>query len=409
MMRNLVTNIFFSYKTYGRLLLRTFFRTGRTPARLSVRRLAVMIVFLPLLLLLQTVHWLALIADEVLFPGYRRVEIRRPLFIVGVPRSGTTFLHRVMSADTERFTTFSLWELILAPSILQRKIIRGLGRADAWAGSPLKRLLNRLERMALGGLDDIHRISLADPEEDYFVLAPIYACFLLILPFPFFDELGYLAFFDDEAGEADKKRIMTFYRACLRRHLYVHGADKIFLSKNVSFGPMVATLSRYFPDSRLIGTVRDPLSAVPSHISSMMEGAALFDNDVQGDTFRDQLIAVQRYAYTHLADILPGLPEERRIIVRMEDLKNGLEAQIKEIYDRFGYRMGTDFAAYLRQEGRRQKRYKSGHYYNPADYGLSDNDIAERFHDVYQRFGYPPPPAARAVEKEKPEDGVIST
>lgn len=395
-------NILYSYKTYGHLLKKTFLTARGTQARLTPRRFATMLFFSSALLVLQTVHWLAYIADELLFSGYKKVAVHKPLFIVGVPRSGTTFLHRFMSADTEHFTTFSLWELILAPTITQRKMIQGLGVLDRLAGGPARRMIDLLERRAFSGLDAIHKISLSDPEEDYFALAPIYACFLMILPFPFPDTLGYLAFFDDAADDAHKERIMAFYKTCLQRHLYVHGTEKILLSKNVSFGPMVQTLARAFPDCRIVGTVRNPEDAVPSHISSMMEGAALFDNDVQGDTFRDQMIEVQRYAYTHLAEVLPRLPEDRCTILTMESLQNNLHDVITALYERFGYTMTPAFDWYLRLETRKQQSYKSGHHYDLAAYNLTKEDIFHRFSDVYHRFGYVPP----VVDEEKEPAGT---
>ncbi|MDY6904501.1 MAG: sulfotransferase [Thermodesulfobacteriota bacterium] len=384
-------NILFSYKTCFHLLKKTFLANQHTQARFSPRRFSVMLIFSAMLLVLQTLQWLAYVADELFFPGYKSVNIRKPLFIMGVPRSGTTFLHRFLAADTDRFTTFTLWELIIAPTITQRKIIHGLSELDRLAGGPMKKMLQSLEWLAFGQLDAIHKISLSDPEEDYFALAPIYACFLMILPFPFPEDLGYLAFFDDAAPEKDKARIMAFYKTCLQRHLYVHGTDKILLSKNVSFGPMVQALARTFPDCRIVGTVRNPLFAVPSHISSMMEGAAIFDNDVQGNTFRDQMIDVQRYAYTHLPEVLPQLPVARHMIVRMEDIQTDLRKVVSTLYERFGYGISPAFDWYLRLESRKQKAYKSAHHYDLSSYGLSEEQIYRRFSDVFHRFGYVPP------------------
>lgn len=388
---SLKQNILFSYQCYLYFLRRTFLGCRGTQARLTPKRFAGMTVFFIALLGLQTFHWLAFAVDEVLFSGYKSVDIREPLFIVGVPRSGTTFLQRLLSADRDTFTSFTLWELILAPSITERKILLGLAALDRRVGAPFKRLVAWFERTALGGLDDIHRVSLSDPEEDYLALAPIYACYLMILPFPFPEDLGHLAFFDDQTPRADKERIMAFYKTCLQRHLYVHGTEKTLLSKNVSFGPMVETLAQVFPDGRVIGTVRNPLHAVPSHISSMLEGAALFDNDTRGDTFRDQMIEVQRYAYSHLADVLPRLPRSRHMLLRMEDLQEDLEGVIRTLYARFSFSMTPAYEALLKRRDQSQKTYRSRHRYDPSRYNLTRADIFHRFYDVYHRFGYMPP------------------
>jgi len=379
---------------------RTFFRSRNTQARLTIRRFLIMAGFFPLLFVIQTIHWIGFILDELLFRGYKAIEVRSPLFIAGVPRSGTTFLHRVLANDEDRFTTFALWELILAPSISERKLWLGLGRMDKFIGAPVARLINWLERQVFSRLDNIHQISLSDPEEDYFTLVPIYACFLMILPFPFPDELGHLAFFDDRMPAAEKKRIMAFYKSCLQRHLYIKGTGKTFFSKNVSFSPMIDTLNKSFPDCRIIGTVRNPLDAIPSHISSMMAGAKIFDNDIRGHEFRDQMIDVQRYAYTHIMEILPALPENRQMILRMEALQNRLGASVQTIYHRLGYEMSPAFETYIQTQDRHQKHYKSGHGYNMAEYGLTETMIYEQFSDVFELFGYDPP--AFPVSPEPP-------
>ncbi len=391
----LFRNLLISYKIFFRLFRRTFFQSRNTQARLTVRRFFLMAGFFPLLFVIQTIHWIGFILDEVLFRGYKTIEIRSPWFIVGVPRSGTTFLHRELAKDTQHFTTLTLWELVLAPSISERKFWLGLGRLDQFMGSPFARMIKWLERRAFGSLDNIHRISLSEPEEDYFALVPIYACFILILPFPFPHELGYLAFFDDQAPARDKARIMRFYKSCLQRHLYVRGTGKTIISKNVSFSPMIRALAQTFPDCRIIGTIRHPMDAVPSHISSMMAGAKIFDNDISGHEFRDQMIGVQRYAYTRIMKVLPGLPENRQMIVRMEDLQAGLEAAVQTIYERLGHEMSPAFRACIQKQERRQKSYQSGHKYDLSACGLTESMINKGFSDVLKQFDYDP--AGRAA------------
>ena len=97
--------------------------------RFSLQRLLVMTLFWPLFLLVQAINGLGLLLDYLLFPDFRRVQVREPLFVVGVPRSGTTFLHRLLAMD-ERFTTTALWELLFATSITQRYFWTGVARLD---------------------------------------------------------------------------------------------------------------------------------------------------------------------------------------------------------------------------------------------------------------------------------------
>ncbi len=74
--------------------LGAFLPSGRTDAPLTPRRLALLAVF-PLFLVFQVLQIVGLALDHLLFPAFRSTKLRQPVFIVGVPRSGTTFLHRV--------------------------------------------------------------------------------------------------------------------------------------------------------------------------------------------------------------------------------------------------------------------------------------------------------------------------
>jgi hypothetical protein len=52
--------------------------------------------------------------DLQIYPGIARQEIREPLFIVGLPRSGTTLLHTLLAADPEHRVPLT-WE-VMTPS-----------------------------------------------------------------------------------------------------------------------------------------------------------------------------------------------------------------------------------------------------------------------------------------------------
>lgn len=129
----------------------------------------------PLLLLLwcaiaflNVLHIAGFVADAVLFHEFRRVGVKQPVFILGIPRSGTTFLHRVLAGD-DRFSTLTTWEALLAPSIAERHVYRFLGRIF----SPLDRLTAGIRRRLFGRMDVIHTIKLREAEEDFLLLLPI--------------------------------------------------------------------------------------------------------------------------------------------------------------------------------------------------------------------------------------------
>lgn len=375
----------YAFATFFRLAYRTFFDNQDTAARLTAKRFLVMSFFLLAFFLLQMSHFLGLALDNLFFKQYQNIKIKKPLFIIGIPRSGTTFLHRALAADNQRVTTFTLWELLLAPSIIEKKFWVGLSKLDHRFGAPLARLMSFSKRLSIHGLDEIHEISLTAPEEDFLLLAPIFACFLLIVPFPF-EEIWRLAYFDDQLPNKDKMRIMSFYKSCLQRHLYFWGQDKQLVSKNASFIPFINSIRKTFPDCRIICTVRDPLQVVPSLLSSMQYAMHIFDNDTRDCYFRDPFVGMLKDAYKHLITLLPTLIANGSLFVFTDEMHQNIENVVVNIYRHFHYDLSEPFLKYLHAENELSHDYQSCHHYSLDEFGLKAETILIDFKFVYDFF-----------------------
>lgn len=357
----------------------------------GLRRCFIIVLFWPLFVLLQGINAICLQCDNWLFPGYRKVTINKPVFIVGMPRSGTSFLHKLLALDDRRFTTTALWELIFAPSIIQRRFWRGLGRLDALIGRPLGRALSGAERLLLSWLDDVHKTGLQSPEEDFLGLLPAGGCFLLVLLFPQ-QRLWRLAYFDRDLTDAEQARILRFYRGLVQRHLYCHGQDKTYLSKNPSFSPMVKGLARTFPDARFIATFRNPTDAVPSQVSAMVNAAILIDPHTDTGYWRNRLTALLIFYCSHLLDALPQMAASEYAIVTMETLSQAPLATIEQLYRRLQLPFKEDYRQALALEDEKARHYRSRHDYSGDALGISRECLLEAFDFIYRRFAYPYPP-----------------
>ncbi|MFP4350196.1 MAG: sulfotransferase [Desulfococcaceae bacterium] len=378
---------------FFRLLVLTYFPTKDSQARLTVKRLVIISLFIPVFAALQLMHWIGFLLDEIFFRGYRKIDIVEPVFIVGIPRSGTTLMFQLLSADTGRFTFFKFWELLLAPSITERTAIHLAARIDRSFGGPAARLLVRLDRVLFRSIQEVHPISLFGPEEDYFALAPILSCLLLMLPFPMPSVLGHLPYFDDRASADEKRRVMAFYQGILKRHLFFHGPHKRYLSKNPSFSPLVHTLTETFSDCRIIATMRSPFNTVPSLLSAMTEGARTFDNSLQDDTYHTQLLDMLRYYYRHLMSVLDRMETHRAVFIPMDTLKTDGIGTVEAIYHRFGLHISPEYRHHLETLTRRARSFQSRHDYSLDQFSLDPDILYEEFRYVFDRFGYHPAPS----------------
>jgi hypothetical protein len=401
----------------GRLLLLTLsiFRPGPSARPLAfLRRLLVMAGFVPLFALLQLIHWVGLLLDEILFRGYRRVEVHEPLFVLGVPRSGTTHLHRVLAQDPQ-YTTFSTWECLFAPSVTERRLWMGLRWLDARFGRPLGRLLDGLEHRIFRGMAQVHSMGLRDPEEDYFALMPVLACFILILPFPADPYLWRMGAFDRAMSAEERARLMAFYHACLQRHLYVHGPGKRLLSKNAAYAPLAGSLRKAFPDARFLVCLREPAATLPSQLSSLEPGVRLFGVLSAFPDFREHLARQLGFYYENLELALGDLPENRCAWVTLDRLKADLSGTLTAVYGQLGLTLGEPFGASLAREAKRSRGYRSGHSYSLEQFALAPGTLDPGLKRIYDRLAARsvstalPIPSGDAPGRDGPSGATIST
>ena len=186
----------YNFRLFWRTAYRSFFDSKNTPAQLTRKRLIFLLFFYAVWPLGMLVHWFCFFLDDIFFPGHQTQPIEKPLFIVGNLRSGSTFLHRLLSRDSETFTSLTIWDIYLTPSVTQKKITKFFSRLDNKLGGHLHRWLHDFDRRTLGKFK-IHPISFFQPEEDENILFHIWDSFWVSFLFPFMDELPNYQHFDE--------------------------------------------------------------------------------------------------------------------------------------------------------------------------------------------------------------------
>jgi len=274
----------------------SFGKRGRALAPLGGRRLLLLLLGMPLYGLFLLFHWLGFLCDEICFRGYRKVIVKDALFITGIPRSGTTFVHRAISGDRDQFTSFETWEALLAPSVTQRKLVRIASRLDRLIGGPLHALINSLTQRLTSGFSHIHSVGPHAPEEDYLSLLAAGGCFIPVLAFPASRTIWRLGRFQ-EMPDDQRETLLRFYKACLQKHLYADGGHRRLLSKNAAFASWIPDLRRHFPDARYIVCLREPQAALSSQLSSIRAGVEAFATLGAADTFCQEFQTVLAHAF----------------------------------------------------------------------------------------------------------------
>ncbi len=257
------------------------FSLDRKSLRFPVgRRILAVCLLLPFFLVLTFSNRFFMLLDWVFFPFFSKEKIDKPVFIVGVARSATTFLYKTMAKDHEQFTCFRFWELLFAPSIIQKYICVGIIALDRKIGRPVKRLALQMDKIFLKRINRVHETGLNKVEEDEILLLYTFSSMYLNFFYPEVKALDQVLFFDEQFPEKRKKRVMNYYRRCVQRHMYVFGnsSQKTFLSKNPAFISKLGSIADLFPDAKLIYMIRSPYKTIPSVINMNALVSSLFCN-----------------------------------------------------------------------------------------------------------------------------------
>jgi hypothetical protein len=325
--------------------------------------------------------------DDIFFPDYRLQPVKKPVFIIGNPRSGSTLLQRVIAKDVHNFTCMRTWEIYFAPSITQRKIFQFLARMDNLVGSPLQKVMGRWDKKILGQTT-IHEMGLWEPEEDEGILLHIWGSYFFFVAFPIPELLPPYAFFDERIPIEEKNRIMEFYKKCVKKHLYYHGGDRVFLAKNPYFSGKIESILRFFPDARFIYMVRNPLEVLPSTMTWWSYLWHVTSDPLEKYPFSDLISKESQYRYSYPLKFLEKLPQNQYIILGYEDLIASVDRSVNDVYATFGMQMKDVFERLLQKESQMAQQYQSNNTYTLEETGFSRQQVLEDFADVFERFGF---------------------
>jgi omega-hydroxy-beta-dihydromenaquinone-9 sulfotransferase len=333
---------------------------------------------------LAVLHTVTFALDPIFFPALRRTEVRSPVFVVGHARSGTTYLHRMMANDP-RFSYVLLWEMFF-PSLLEKKVLRAVLRWDKRLGGRLRRRIDALDERLFSKSQGVHESGLFAPEEDEFLLTMSCASGFWVMQYPNAQHLDFY-YVDDRWPAAKRRRVMQFYKECVRRQLVLNGPGLTHLSKAPIHCGRVESLIQTFPDARFVVPVRNPHETIPSFLKLMQFAWSARKRSEQDmrKSFRSFVDSSYHY-YQHPLDVLDAHPEVPSAIVDYRDLVTNPAATMLRVYDEIEIGMVAEQEKALAAEKGRE--YRSGHTYSLEEFGLEADEIRTRLAPLFDRFDW---------------------
>jgi hypothetical protein len=270
-----------------------------------------------------------------------------PIFIIGHWRSGTTYLHELLSNDPQ-FCFTTLWSTLLPDSGLILE--------------PMKRFLARFlpsERPM-----DAIKVDMDGPYEDEAALAVLYPwSFFHCLHFPRNAEEQYLKSIHFQGLSAEeKKQWNATYLKFVKTVMFMnHG--KQFLSKNPPNTARISTLLELFPEAKFIHIYRSPYLVYLSTKKMRMKVLdKLALQDASEEEIEKQVVSNYIRLMTSFFEQKEQIPKDRLVEIKYEDLITDPMKHMQHIYETLkipGFETATP---HMMKYLERQSEYKTNVY-----------------------------------------------
>ena len=328
---------------------------------------------------------LKLIAWRKQHPKLAAEEIRQPLFILGLPRTGSTILHALLAVDPANRSPL-FWELehpvppaTPANWLSDRRIAR------------VERNLGNFNKLC-PGIQAVHAMEARLPQECVAILAMDMRAEQF---YTMYNVPSYARWLLDE----DKAYALQFHRQVLQ-HLQSGGVKgERWLLKSPSHLHLIRALLVVYPDAHIIHTHRDPLSVCSSisSMTAMLRGVGSDHIDLQqiGQQQLELWSAMLSRAVAQRQQLAAEGRGGQFFDLHMHEfMANPLEA-VERIYAHFEYTLQPAVKDAMAQFMRDHPRDKHGlHQHQLEDFGLDRQRDAARFKDYCAYFGVDCRPAS---------------
>jgi sulfotransferase family protein len=313
---------------------------------------------------------LLLSRDRQRYPDIARQQVRDPLFIVGLPRSGTTLLHTLLAADPAYRVPLT-WE-VMSPSPPgsedRHRRIRHASRDLA------------MLRWLAPTFESVHATGAELPQECVSLISPTFLS-------DQFDTMYNIPSYRAWFFRQDLRPAYEYHRRFLQHLQFRRSGERWVLKAPAHMFAAPALLSIY-PDAKFVQLHRDPIDAVASVSSLVTILRRVFSDAVDpAQVGRDAMVYWSDALKTFMR-VRDQLSSDRICDLYYDEVRQDPIAATAHVYEHFGWRFKSEVEEKMRAVLTEENSRSNGaHRYNAAYFQLKGTN---NFAEYCERFGIAP-------------------
>ena len=308
--------------------------------------------------------------DRQLYPDITHQEIREPLFIVGLPRSGTSVLHRLFAADPEHRSPL-MWEVRSPSPPTRHDEKRRIQRATQSCN-----FFNWL----VPTFRYVHAVDAEIPQECVSLMTPTFLS-------DQFDAMYYVPSYRSWFFRQDLRPAYQYHRRFLQ-HLQFRRAARRWILKAPTHMFAIPALLAVYPDALFVQTHRTPIDAMASVSSLVTILRSAFSDAVDPFIVCREAIDYWSEAMEKFLSERDRLANNRICDIQYDEVRREPIRAVRRIYDFFGWSLSREAEQNMRVLIANQaKRQSANHRYDLSQFGASADDVLNVFAPYCKRFG----------------------
>jgi hypothetical protein len=306
-------------------------------------------------------------------PEIQEQAVSPQIFITGTPKSGSTFLHRLLSRDLNNRVP-QMWEVMFplpAPICVTFDSNPRIRKTD-------KRL--QWLRWTHPAVAQAHPLGAHIPQECGSILGYSFESYVFL-------DMFSIPSYETWLRSRDMGKAYEFHLNFLK-HLQWQCPPERWVLKSSDHVHALATLIKIYPESRIVFLHRDPIKVLQAASSQMTLVKSVFSRSLnprvlggyESRTLYDKAHKIMEFRDTH------AYLEERFMDVRYLDLARDPVGTVRAIYDRFGLALSAEDEARMEAFAAAERNKQRPDTYSLADFSLDPEQEDPKFDLYCERF-----------------------